>query len=101
MVTINSNTHEAFFTVRVQPRASRTEVKLYKDGVLHVRLSAPPVDGAANEALIGFLAELFDLPKRNISITHGLKGRTKTVRIQGRTGADIERVLSAFQTTRA
>jgi uncharacterized protein (TIGR00251 family) len=48
-----------------------------------VRLAAPPVEGAANDALVAFLAELLDLPRRNISIVSGEKSRAKRVAISG------------------
>ena len=52
-------------------------------GAVLVRLAAPPVDGAANEALLAFLADVLDLPRRNITIVSGDKSRNKRVRILG------------------
>ena len=54
-----------------------------RDGAFLIRLAAPPVDGAANDALIAFLSEALDLPRRNITIVAGGKSRTKRVRIVG------------------
>ena len=48
-----------------------------------IRLAAPPVDGAANEALVAFLAEILQLPRRNISIVGGERSRDKRVKIDG------------------
>lgn len=48
-----------------------------------MRLAAPPVDGAANEALISFLADLLRVPKRNVTITSGHKGRHKRIAVAG------------------
>jgi len=66
--------------VRVIPRSSKNALEWEQDA-LKVRLTAPPVDGAANEALIALLAERLGLPKRNISIVHGARGRQKVVEI--------------------
>jgi uncharacterized protein (TIGR00251 family) len=52
-------------------------------GAILVRLAAPPVDGAANAALIAFLSEVLALPRRNISIVSGDKSRDKRVRVEG------------------
>jgi uncharacterized protein (TIGR00251 family) len=69
-------------TVRVIPRAGRTEPDgVTEDGALRMRLTAPPVDGAANAALIAFLADLFGLPKRDVTIVRGVQSREKVVAI--------------------
>jgi uncharacterized protein (TIGR00251 family) len=67
--------------VLVQPRAARTELAGLHDGRLKLRLTAPPVDGAANAALVQFLAERLDLPRSALSVTSGSMGRRKTVSI--------------------
>ncbi len=69
--------------LRIQPRASRTEVAGLHGDLLRIRLSAPPVDGAANEELIRFLADLLGVPARAVEITAGHSSRQKTVRILG------------------
>lgn len=67
--------------VHVQPRASRNAVVGWKDGSLKVALTAPPVDGAANQALVELLAEALGLKKREIAVTAGLASRRKTVEL--------------------
>ncbi|MGR6835647.1 DUF167 domain-containing protein [Syntrophomonas erecta] len=69
--------------VRVQPRSSRTQVAGEIDGALKIKLTAPPVEGEANQALVDFLARLFKLPKRDILIVKGETSRTKLVEIRG------------------
>jgi uncharacterized protein len=70
--------------VRVQPRASRTEVAgPYGGDAVRIRLTAPPVDGAANAALIGFLAERLGVPRSAVRIEGGAAGRSKVVTIDG------------------
>jgi uncharacterized protein (TIGR00251 family) len=69
--------------VRVIPRAGRTAVAGTRDGALLIRLAAAPVDGAANDALIAFLAELFDRPKRDVTLLSGQTSRDKRIAIAG------------------
>jgi len=67
----------------VIPRAPRSRVDGERAGAILIRLAAPPVDGAANDALVGFLAKALDLPRRNIAIVSGQKSRDKRVQIDG------------------
>ena len=69
--------------VRVQPRASRSEVAGLHGERLRIRLQAPPVDGKANAALVEFVAGLFGIPRARVTIEHGLTGRDKRLRLQG------------------
>ena len=83
--------------VHVQPRASRSEVVGTHGAALKVRLLAPPVDGAANEALVTLLAEALGVPRRDVRIVHGATSRAKVVEIEGTT-ADAVRALAAHGT---
>ena len=68
--------------IRVLPRSSKNEViGQMADGTLKVKLTAPPVDGAANEALIELLAEYFDTSKQKIKIVRGMTSKNKIVEI--------------------
>jgi uncharacterized protein (TIGR00251 family) len=69
------------FSVRLQPRASKNEIVGAHGGALRIRVTAPPVDGLANEALIEFLSRELDVPRRNVCIVSGLSSRTKVVEI--------------------
>jgi uncharacterized protein (TIGR00251 family) len=71
------------FSVRVQPRASSTEIVGLHGDAMKIRLAAPPVDGAANNALVDFLAAVFNVPRRDVRILAGESGRSKIVEIQG------------------
>lgn len=74
----------AALPVKVVPRASRNEiVGVGLDGALKIRVTAPPVEGAANEAVITLLADALGLPKSNIDIVAGLTSTTKLVSIIG------------------
>ena len=76
-------------SVRVTPRAGRTAIVGMRDGVLHVKLAAAPVEGAANAALIDLLSRQLRLPKRSLRIATGERSRTKTVEISGLTDEEV------------
>jgi len=69
--------------VRVQPRSSRNQVVGEQSGALKVKLTAPPVEGEANAALLVFLAEYFGIPRKDITLLRGESSRTKLVEIKG------------------
>ena len=73
----------AVLAVRVIPRAPRSRVDGERGGAILIRLAAPPVDGAANDALVAFLAETLGLPRRNVTLVSGEKSRDKRVQIVG------------------
>jgi uncharacterized protein (TIGR00251 family) len=84
-------TSETYLSVRVTPRSARDEFRGWRDGALLVRLRAPPVEGAANDALRRFLARQFDMRATDIEIVSGTSSRTKRVRL---TGLSEERLLA-------
>ena len=67
--------------LRVTPRSARDRLEGEHDGRLRLRITAPPVDGKANRHLLGVLAALFGVPRRDIKLIRGETGRNKTVRI--------------------
>jgi uncharacterized protein (TIGR00251 family) len=69
--------------VRVQPRSSKDVLAGERDGALVVRLKAPPVEGAANEALARFLGQALDVPPSAVRIVTGAAGRNKLVAVAG------------------
>lgn len=81
--------------VRVTPRASRDTLTLEDGGILRARLTAPPVEGAANEALVSLLAERLHLPKRAITIVRGASSRDKQITITGITADDLRARLTS------
>lgn len=81
------------FKVKVQPRASRNEITGWQGDALKIRLTAPPVDGEANQACLKFLAAFFQVARRQVNITSGLKSRTKTIEIRGLTVDDFKQRL--------
>jgi uncharacterized protein (TIGR00251 family) len=70
------------FSVRVVPRASKSEVAGLYDGALRIRVAAPPVEGAANRALVKFLAKRFKVPPAAVKLVSGSNSRNKIIRIE-------------------
>ena len=81
------------FAVRVIPRSSRNAFAGVQGDALKVKLTAPPVEGAANAALIAFLADRLGVRKSAVSIVSGERSRSKTVRVEGVTRERAEKVL--------
>jgi uncharacterized protein (TIGR00251 family) len=75
------------FEVRVAPRASRNAIIGVHEGALKVALTAPPVEGAANAALRKLIAKTLSVPKSNVEIVRGERGRNKVLRVRG---VDVE-----------
>jgi uncharacterized protein len=80
--------------VRVIPRARKTEYGGQRDGAFVIRLAAPPVDGAANDALVDFLSSTLNVPRRAIRLVSGERGRRKRIEIDGVTMDAVARRLS-------
>jgi uncharacterized protein (TIGR00251 family) len=78
--------------VRVIPRARKTEIAGERGGAIVVRLAAPPVEGAANEALVAFVAEWLAVPRRAVHILSGERSRRKRLAVDG-VSADLVRTL--------
>ncbi|MDD4237370.1 MAG: DUF167 domain-containing protein [Desulfotomaculaceae bacterium] len=81
------------FKVRVQPRASKNQVAGLFEDALRVRLTAPPVDGEANEACRAFLAELLSVGRGQVEILSGHTGRNKVVKIKGVSASQVQKRL--------
>lgn len=87
------NSVGAVIRVKVLPRSSKTEIAGKADGVYRIKLTAPPVDGKANKALINFLAKKTGLPKRKFQIVSGEHSRNKTIRILDVTSEEVMKSL--------
>jgi uncharacterized protein len=79
--------------VRVHPGARKNNVTGVHADAVKIALTAPPVDGRANEALIAFLAETLHLPRARVSLVAGATSRAKTVRITGKSAAEVAAAL--------
>jgi uncharacterized protein (TIGR00251 family) len=83
MLQVREANGRVSFLVRLQPRASRTQIDGEWQGALRIRLNAPPVEGRANEALCRFLADCLNVPLAAVKIASGERNRLKRVEVQG------------------
>jgi uncharacterized protein YggU (UPF0235/DUF167 family) len=82
------------FEVQASPRARRSALAGVREGVLLVRLAASPVDGAANEELVGLLARALSVPRRRVSVVHGGSARRKLIDVCGLTVDEVRSRLA-------
>jgi uncharacterized protein (TIGR00251 family) len=80
--------------MRVQPGASREAIVGERDGAFVVRLTAPPVEGRANEALRKLIAKRLGVAKGRVTVVRGARARDKVVRIEGVGDAEVRRALA-------
>jgi uncharacterized protein len=95
---IRDSANGASFSVRVQPRARKTAITGIlgsgDNAAVKLALCAPPIDGRANDALVDFFSELFDVPHFAVQVLAGTQSRNKVVRIEGRTAAELRVTLA-------
>jgi len=94
MVLFTEKDNSMIFTVRVVPRASKSEIVGEHNGALKVRIASPPVDGAANAELIKLLAKTFNVSKSEVEITVGQASKTKQVKISNATGEKLLQIAN-------
>jgi uncharacterized protein len=92
-VKTEKNSRAVRLTVKVTPNAGRNEISGEKDGVLLVRIGAPPEKNKANKELVSFLAERLGVKKADIEILRGETGRNKVIEISGVNREDIEKII--------
>ena len=93
MIAVQESPAGVTFRVKVQPRAKRNAVVGELGDALKVALTAPPIDGRANDACIEFFADLLQLPRSSIKIVSGQSSRNKVIRV---TGISAEELRSRF-----
>ena len=93
---ISSSEGGAAFAVRVVPRASKNEISGRHGDAVKIRITAPPVEGAANQALIDFLADVLGVRKSRIEILSGHASRDKIVCVVGLTPEEVEARLGDY-----
>jgi hypothetical protein len=91
--TVRDTALGAQFALRVQPRASRNAIAGVMGDAIKLAITAPPVDGKANQAVVEYLAELFDVAKSNIAIVSGETGRNKLIAVRGRSAEQVRKAL--------
>jgi uncharacterized protein len=94
MVPIRESAGGVTFAIRVHPRAKKNAITGTHGEALKLALTAPPIEGRANDAVIEFFAELLRLPRSSITIAAGQTSRNKVVRISGITARVLEEKLA-------
>jgi uncharacterized protein (TIGR00251 family) len=89
MIDIRETASGVSFAVRLQPKAKKTAVVGELDGALKLAVTAPPIDGRANEACVRFLAELLNVARSSVTIAAGASSRNKVIRIEGLTAEQV------------
>jgi uncharacterized protein len=84
--------------VRLQPRARRTEIVGEREGLLLARVTAPPVDGRANEALCKLIARSLGVAPGRVAVVRGAGSREKVVRVEGVSREKLEAALGVVST---
>jgi uncharacterized protein len=93
LITIKATSRGATFAIHIHPRAKKNAITGEIGDALKISLTAPPVDGRANEACIAFLAEILNLPRSSITITSGENGRNKVIRVAGISATELRKRL--------
>jgi uncharacterized protein len=96
MVAVKDTPGGATFAVKVHPRARKNAVTGVVGDALKLSLTAPPLEGRANQAVIDFFADLFQIPRASVTIASGTTSRNKIVRITGLSRVAVEQRLMAI-----
>jgi uncharacterized protein len=96
MITLKESKKGLTFDIQVIPHASRAEIVGIQDGALKIKVTAPPVEGAANEACIKLLANELGLKKSRMEISAGAKSRKKTVMVNNISKTELETKINNF-----
>jgi len=95
VIAVRDTSAGVTFAVRVQPRARKNAITGIFGQALKLALTAPPVEGKANQACVEFFAEFLNVPRASVTIVGGQTSRNKVIRIAGRTAAEVEARLRA------
>lgn len=94
MITIREDSEGIFFQVKVQPRARKNAITGELGDAFKLVLTAPPIEGRANEACVGFFADFLKVPHASITIAAGTRSRLKSIRIAGITAEYLRERLA-------
>src|SRR5712691_10660304 len=97
MISIHVSLDGATFAIKVHPRARKNAITGELGDALKLSLTAPPVEGRANEACIEFLANLLKVPRSSITIASGQSSRRKVIRVTGLAAEEVRKALFASQ----
>ena len=94
MIDIHDTPGGATFAVKLHPRARKNTITGELDGALKLALTAPPVEGKANQACVEFMANLLSVPRSSITIASGQTSRRKVIRVAGVTADEVQKRLA-------
>jgi len=94
MIAIHNDATSVTFAVKVHPRAKKNAITGEVGDALKVALTAPPVDGKANEACVEFFAKLLKVPRSSVTIASGQTSRNKVIRVAGLTSQQVRERLA-------
>jgi uncharacterized protein (TIGR00251 family) len=95
MAAINSSPNGVTFAVKVHPRAKKNAITGEVGDALKLALTAPPVDGKANEACIDFFAKLLEVPRSSVTIAAGFTSRNKVIHVAGLSAEQVRARLAS------
>jgi hypothetical protein len=93
MINIHEHPSGISFHVRVHPRARKNTITSEVGDALKLSLTAPPIDGQANQACIEFFANLLKVPRSSVTIASGQTSRSKVIRVEGLSAAEVRKRL--------
>ncbi len=93
MIPVHESAKGVSFAVKVQPRARKNRISGTVGEALKLALTAPPVEGKANEAVVEFFADFFDIPRSSVTIASGETSRSKVIRVTGINAEAVRRRL--------
>jgi uncharacterized protein (TIGR00251 family) len=94
LISIRDTSDGATFQVKVQPRAKKSSIVGEVGEALKLALTAPPIEGRANQACVAFLAELLNVSRSSVTIAAGQSSRNKVIRVAGMTAKQVQERLS-------
>ena len=97
MFPVNETAKGVTFAIKVQPRARKNAITGTVGDALKLALTAPPVEGKANQAVIEFFADFFEIPRSSVSIASGETSRNKVIRVSGISAQHVRERLAAAQ----
>ena len=98
MIPIQENAKGVSFAVKVHPRARKNQITGVVGDALKLALTAPPVEGRANQAVIEFFADFFDIPRSSVTIASGETSRNKVIRLSGIRAEQVRQRLAMVET---
>ena|SRR5437588_7922960 len=94
MIPITTSASGVSFKIKVHPRAKKNAITGVVGDALKISVTAPPVDGKANQTVVEFLADFFEIPRSSVTIASGDTGRLKVIRINGMSAGSVRDVLA-------